>query len=127
MTTIFNSWFNEVTGANKTKGDEMDGLDEAQDKYDRQQHPDYYSTAEEPDDKAARIEKEAADKAADKTSEYYALQHDNVIEAVMECSSVFSKRLAAMLQAKDYESAGRSIEAQSKEYWTQYLVDLNID
>tara|TARA_R110000822_G_scaffold292440_2_gene414432 strand:+ start:283 stop:600 length:318 start_codon:yes stop_codon:yes gene_type:complete len=105
----------------------MDGLDSAQNSYDRQEHPDYYSTAEEPDDKAARIEKEAAAKAADKTSEYFYLNSTNVIEAIGESSNVFGKRLAALLAAKDYESAGMAIEAQAKEYWTQYLVDLNTD
>jgi hypothetical protein len=105
----------------------MDGLDRAQSAYDRQQHPDYYSTAEESDDKALRIEKEAAAKASDKASEYFYLDSTNVIEAIGESSNVFGKRLAAMLQANDYESAGRAIEAQAKEYWTQYIVDLNID
>ena len=47
LTTKFNSWFNGVTGAaNKTKGDEMDGLDAAQDKYDRQE-PDWDEDEEE--------------------------------------------------------------------------------
>lgn len=105
----------------------MDGLEAAQNRYDGQQSPEFYSTAEEPDDKASRIEKEAAAKAADKASEYFYLDSTNVIEAIGESSNVFGKRLAAMLKAKDYESAGRAIEAQAKEYWTQYLVDLNTD
>ena len=73
---------------------------------------------------AATLASEAEEIITDPASEYYYLNADNVGEAVRESSDIFAKRLAMMLVKKDYEGIGLAVEAQSKEYWIEYVAKL---
>ena len=68
----------------------------------------------------------------DASSHYFWADHDNMSEALANAETprfsikagTYQDQLTELLSTKQYEAYGKLCEAISKEYWTEYVLDL---
>ena len=68
----------------------------------------------------------------DASSHYFWADHDNMSEALANAETpkhqiskgTYQDQLTALISTKQYEAYGKLCEQISKEYWTEYVLDL---
>lgn len=92
----------------------------------------YYRQQEQLEAAQEAAEAQAVSEVDDANSNYFWADHDNMLEALTEAETpkhqiskgTYQAQLTALLIAGQYESYGKLCESISKEYWTEYVLDL---